>query len=403
MKIKIACCFVLIIFNCCVKEKTKEIAINKDLYLIDLDNINQEEDVPMSRFFDAVELIFLETTDEALIGRCSNIQVFEDKLLILDEEVTESLFIYNNDGTFLYKISKIGQGSGEYVSLSDFTINTDKREIYLLDAENRNILRFNIDNGEYISTINLEEGDYCRNIQYNGGRLYADANDKHAGTLLNEIDMETGKKINKWLDPDLYNQGWMGTFFGMGGHFHSKNTDRNMYAQIFMDTVIAIENGTIRPFLAIQSKNWLKKEELDKFTQNDLPELVDYIKTNHKIYGATYIYEYANLIAFEILSDSQSFLVLFNKEDRTSVMTSRIKIDLIYENENMYAGGFIASDSGGLYVIRTSEYFKELDTQPIPAILKEHLRAKYAHKISAIKEDNNPVLIYLKNSKYDTR
>lgn len=77
--------------------------------------------------------------------------------------------------------------------------------------------------------------------------------------------------------------------------------------------------------------------------------------------------------------------------------------DLGYETENMYAGGFIASDSGGLYVIRTSEYFKELNTQPIPAILKEHLRAKYVHKISAIKEDDNPVLIYLKNTKHNTR
>lgn len=44
--------------------------------------------------------------------------------------------------------------------------------------------------------------------------------------------------------------------------------------------------------------------------------------------------------------------------------------DLECETENMYAGGFIASDSGGLYVIRTSEYFKELNTQPIPAIQK---------------------------------
>lgn len=404
MKIKIACCLLVITFNFCTKEnKIQQAAKNKDLYLIDLDNIKKEETVSASSFFDSAELIFLETNDECLIGEISDVQFLDDKLLILDERVTKSLFVYKIDGTFLYKISRIGQGPGEYVSLSDFTINTDKREIYLLDDENEHILKFNMDNGNYIATIKLEVGDYCRNIQYNNGRLYADANDGHVGSLLNEINIETGEKIKKWLDTDLYNKGWMGLFFVSDRHFYSRNSSQNMYNQIFMDTVISIENSTIKSFLAVKSKDWMVKEELSESMKNDFSELSNYLFTNNKIYGIKNIFEYENHIYFNFNIGRSLNSILFNKEDRTSIMFQSFEIDLLYENENIYTSGFITSDSDGLYCVFPAEYLKEMEKSPKPAVLKEYLRDKYAERISAIKEDDNPVLIYLKNTKHNTR
>ena len=60
--------------------------------------------------------IVLETTPESTIGTIDKLIVRENKIYIMDKEITKSLFVFSIEGKFLYKINRAGRGPGEYIS-----------------------------------------------------------------------------------------------------------------------------------------------------------------------------------------------------------------------------------------------------------------------------------------------
>ena len=62
--------------------------------------------------------------------------------------------VWDNTGTFLYKIGHQGQGPGEYSKITDFDVAN--QNIYLLDSGQRKILEYNLN------------GDFKDEYSYNG-------------------------------------------------------------------------------------------------------------------------------------------------------------------------------------------------------------------------------------------
>jgi hypothetical protein len=60
--------------------------------------------------------------------------------------------MFDNNGKFIHKIGKQGQGPNEYIHLYNFDI--DNNTIYLYDGARRRVLVYSFDN-EYIKTINI--------------------------------------------------------------------------------------------------------------------------------------------------------------------------------------------------------------------------------------------------------
>jgi hypothetical protein len=74
---------------------------------------------------DSIRTISLETTDEALIGQISQIFIVKDTLFVADYYKTKTIFAFDLQGRFLYKIHKEGQGPGEYQSINMVHIKED--------------------------------------------------------------------------------------------------------------------------------------------------------------------------------------------------------------------------------------------------------------------------------------
>jgi hypothetical protein len=226
-----------------------------------------------SVIFKSVRTIILEDHDYAIIGEINEIQVFDNYIFVFDESKAKKLFVFDKNGKYIRQIGSLGQGPGEYVALNDFCINKEKREIYLLDNLKK-ILAYDIDTGKHLRTINYEL-DLSRSqyITFFNNKFYMAIIPYEAdksSNLLMELDIETGEQ-KQYLDADTYNYGWNRNSFTPYNFFMAKLSDSPKFVELYMNTIMSIEKDTIRPYLALISKNWVQKSDI--LSEEKLEEL----------------------------------------------------------------------------------------------------------------------------------
>ncbi|MDR2653611.1 MAG: 6-bladed beta-propeller [Prevotellaceae bacterium] len=138
MKLKLITPFfiVILLFSCKQQYKVLQYdGISKDL-ILSIESTNRS-------LFDSVKYIKLETTDDCLIGRISQILFTDSLLVVVDSESANAVYVFDTLGKFRCKIGAVGQGPGEYVSLWHVTLKPDKQQIVIEDIIQHKILYFN--------------------------------------------------------------------------------------------------------------------------------------------------------------------------------------------------------------------------------------------------------------------
>jgi hypothetical protein len=379
-----------IVASCNSGNKKKEVIENDNIYIVDFDNTPKEEKILMSSLFKKVKPIPLETTDESLIGYINEFQIFDGKIFIFDRDYAKGVFIFDMDGKFIRQIGRIGQGPGEYVSLSDFTVDEINKEIYLMDRSKNCIVIYDIDTGKYIRCINISEWKITNYIQYSNGRLYADANYKSQSEknyLLHEIDIQSGKYKNSWLPADC-NKGWMGTSFFNKFFFYGNHQKSPKYAQLFMDTVYSIEKEGISPFLVVRSNKWTSKKDVKK--ANDDVMKIDHVTFN-RINCISNFIEGKDIILFTLFEDNSSrqwYILCDNRNGSNNVKIAEfLSNDLLFEDERFGIWQLCCSDEKGVYSIQYLSFTENLD---------EKIRKDVPNREALLnaKDDDNPVILY---------
>lgn len=99
-------------------------------------------ELKLSEIAENIDYIKLETNQESLLGGILTIDPFDNGYLIVDN--TESVFLFDKDGKFKWKLNKKGRGPTEYVELSvPIGIDTVFKEIIIPDNRNLVIYDFN--------------------------------------------------------------------------------------------------------------------------------------------------------------------------------------------------------------------------------------------------------------------
>jgi hypothetical protein len=109
--------------------------------LVHFDILNTE----LTDFYDTVDSIRtipLETTDEALIGQITQLFIVKNTLFVADFYQTKSIFAFDLQGNFLYKIHKMGIGPGEYKSIN--TVHIDENGISINDWLSWKIIKYDL-------------------------------------------------------------------------------------------------------------------------------------------------------------------------------------------------------------------------------------------------------------------
>jgi len=186
--------------------------------------------------------------------RMINRVVATDSLYFIGAPQNEIL-VFDAEGKFQHKIGGLGNGPGEYHFSSAFTVDPEKKIVYLLD-QNR-LLEYNFD-GQFLQETPLQKwGNDFQEIRYRDHLIYlfeplSFGHAKYDWLILNEKGEAVGQKMN--AIPQVQSQmGGNCYAFGDGNHLY--------YTNAVNDTVFSMEG-----------KEWkarcLFKLSNDKATQN---------------------------------------------------------------------------------------------------------------------------------------
>jgi hypothetical protein len=179
----------------------------------------------------------METKDECLIGRVNEVQVFDGYIYVLDALQAKSLFVFDMTGKFIRKIGRLGNGPGEYSSISDFTIDPLNKEIYILD--NNKLHKYKTDGNFVNSTVIQVKSQSLMGIQYYADKIFMDVcnHSEDSDCLLLKVNPADGKIIDSYLKSAQYNLGWDEMFSTGHSFFLSRLGNVPKYNHLFMNTI----------------------------------------------------------------------------------------------------------------------------------------------------------------------
>jgi hypothetical protein len=364
-------CLLLISCNSATNKNEKEqpsLTENKDVIVIDIDNIEKDKVSYLSDYLKDVRPIVLETKEESMIGMISKLIVCDDLLFILDKSFAKSLFVFDKNGKFIRKIGNKGAGPGEYAVIFDFTIDMDNKVVYIMDGREQRIIWYDMASGKYINSVKIKD-DYVRSytIQYIDGKIYADAyfiTDSEDNFLLRTLNLSTGEQESCWLNSSACNKGW-NEYVGLPNTFISNNSKNSKYNRLFMDTVVSISAEGVVPFLTIKSKDLITKHDLQKIEGKNASEKLSNILVSSKIGGIEEYIEFDKYIYFIYTQSRYVNTIIYDKETKKTDILKNFIDDLVCTKDakNSMAPRFSYADSTALYGFLQShnlEHFLEL-------------------------------------------
>lgn len=141
--------YLLFVFAFSISCSRGKVQKQKDL-IIDL--IKEANDsISYSLFVDSIEYVNLEVT--GLIGKITDIIISPKRMFIFDEQ-QQTIWIFSRNGKYLNKISRKGEGPGEYTYINQFEYDDRKEQIVVLSPGQQALLFYTLD-GEYLRTLKL--------------------------------------------------------------------------------------------------------------------------------------------------------------------------------------------------------------------------------------------------------
>lgn len=145
---------------------------NENIINIEPPLINTENVLKLSEVVDSLTYIKLETDSCCLIGHIDKLISQDDKFILVDKDKATAIYIFDKTGKFINKIGTKGKGPGEYISLTDITIDEhgniivydnkqDKLIIYSSEGDLKHEYRLKFDAEATAYLMNNRIAFYC--------------------------------------------------------------------------------------------------------------------------------------------------------------------------------------------------------------------------------------------------
>jgi hypothetical protein len=155
---------------------------------------NTQETLKLSDIADSLSYIRLETKETVLLGNIVYILPIDDGYLISDD--TWSLFLFDKNGMFKWKLNNKGIGPTEYVEISGvFGVDNMLREIILPDRKSILIYDFN---GQYKRKVSLPF--YPQNVFVIPSGQYVFANTNPFETVMARVVDRNGRIVRDYIN-----------------------------------------------------------------------------------------------------------------------------------------------------------------------------------------------------------
>lgn len=350
-------------------------------------NLDLEDDpVSFDDLFESVSLIPLETKDESLLNGISRIVFHCDSIFILDKKQA-TIFLFNEEGKYLNKLSQQGNGPTEYYDLEDFTFNKYTNSLELLSVYG-GVYCFSL-NFEFIEKFPLPDEmvpvhrfaviDSCTRVFFNSVR-------PHKIEVYCLCDKEL--KGNYFEIPQhIYREA------SLGGPFllDNRQDGEAIFTQPFSNTVYSVSPLSFKPHYKWDFDTYNFSIDILKpgLCQNEYDNLIRNSSfRNSHVFPFTAHIENANfyLAQFGFGTNHGLFTVLFDKKTY-----KYRKFEKLEEGVSFPHYPIMKEDN--IYVIVR-------DTSIINFYLNDRIKTENAISIENYREDQNPMLLKYKLKKF---
>ena len=394
------CIVSFILFFSCSVNSGQTIERKEKGLVIDLDNtkINTEDYFLYSSIYKNTKTIVLETNESSIIGIMKKMRVYDPYIIVLDSYSAKSVFIFDMNGHFIRKIGQVGSGPGEYIQPSDFAVDKEGKVIYVLDSRLNKINKYDLTNGKFIHSIQFEKDVRSYNIEFVGGKLFADAYFyKHSDSnyLIRIVQEPSGKIDGHFLNVKEYGKGISNISNVHNNVFYLRENGNAAFVQPLMDQIIEISNESVFSVFEIKSKDVLTSEIISKEIEKDPNfKMLNFINYNKYFHLCDFV-EYGNHIQFNYQIGTQLKMILYNKQSHEVRVIQKTWNDLFYinkVNDKAPMPKVGCYDAQGIYYFYNTNQVERLQQLAYNGALSPALDR--LEELKNLEADANPVIFY---------
>lgn len=318
-----------------------------------------------------LDYLVLNTGEDYLIGNVNKVISFQEYVLVLDEEYSESLFAFDKNGNLLFVVSAEQDGPDAIPEIGDFCVDTKREEILILSVSRKQIFRFSLQ-GELLSRFDIDA--YFHFIAYHEaedkiilarveGEIPKDSYDNAQVIVLND----KGKVEAKFL-PSTKDDGFLSYWFPLRAL--SEGNGRVYYAKNFKYDLWEINNEA-RITYRLDYGSRSIENLYPTFNQNPNNIRQELINKENYIRALPFFLPLPNDRWLHVL-EGKSNQLIWHYFDINSVENHLFKF-LVDDIENGLTGLPVGVSSDGFYYILTPEMLYAT-MQNNPEVLPNRLR-----------------------------
>ena len=374
-------------FSC--KELHKESSLpleTAESKMLELDIDLDKNTLPFDSLMDFVSFVKLETTEDNLIGGISQILFVNNKIIVVDFDVSKTITVYDESGKFLNKIGKLGQGPEEYAYLGHVILTPDKSTVVVVDMGSGNLKYFGLD-GNFIKSVKFPFWfSRCEFINdniiaghYSGGNMVQKNNVSYKPQLI--ITDLKGNILSSGFQ-SFYSKNFTSTTFMPLRKFDNEV----IYCPPFSDTIYHVSEKGLCPLYHLNIKraspiiidnnttdnSWEEYKENNPFFNGEIIELKDVTMINIS----------------ERYKNWSRFIIYSKKQDKIFSCTGTLSnpfFRIFSVPKARYKDDMIVVDERASNIIANRNIFYQLGEKNIVDKLFKDLT-----------EDSNPVLFFYK-------
>jgi hypothetical protein len=382
------------------------------VYSINLDDAVTIERPLLSEFCDEVETIIMETADDALLSRIIKILRVNDDLYLLDSNPANrgagSVVKFYADGKFAKRYGNVGRGPGEYISLSDFTIDKQSGLVYLIDRITNRLISHDSESGKFAEDVALGKmSDPTSNIIASiGSLIYVDMQYRQfdkSNYMLRSWNKADPAQENFYLPVDEHLKGWTNTALTNNNNFiFIDGNESALFSNRYSPEIFKVVEGGVIDYIYIQSKDFIDdtlRETLsavqDAHTSPDSKSPWDILHKDNRFSEVRDYFETNKNICFYLSHGNTFPMFIYNKDERTTQRTTSLFFDLIVKNDEVHSVFTpLHADKNGIYIYVRPEMTDKLRTAAREGMLVDGLDR--LDELKELADDANPVLFYMK-------
>lgn len=357
-------------------------------YRIQPDERVSDATVPFSSLVADYHIVPLESTPDNLISYIYKVDVYGNRIFILDKKSQDKILVFDDAGKYLYGIGRQGRAINEHVAMGGFTIDQDRKQVLILDDVTQKVNCYTLE-GEFQQSIPL--AFIARDIAaLKGGRIAFTGGGQHKERL--HITDTTCRLIQSYIPSNDKN--WV-----MLLNSFTRSGDSLIYRNYLNDTLYTITHRgdvTASRFVDFGSAalTWEKFISYNDYQRENIEDSFSEYDCNLKYYAET-----DGFIWFVFSRRGEPRCVVFDKTTHhTCSYPITLPNDLTFDRATP------------LIVGATSEYFiGQSNMYSIMSILEEPerlslsvdsaVRTRYEQirKIAARSSENsNPILTFIR-------